>query len=1050
MNNIELNKKISIIIPIYNSEDFLNTCLDSLTKQSYKNLEIILVNDGSPKNCKEIVSEYMKKDERVKYVEHEKNKGLFQARITGFENSTGDYIAFLDADDYVSGDFYRELIQKAEETNSDIVFGKTVLDYGKDNRRIYNLFDFPFEELKGEECYEAFYDQEGLNFAWHITSNKIYSRKIWEKAVVEYKKVNKHLIMTEDFAFSNVVFYYARKVTKVDRVAFFYTKHDGASTSVNDLSFKKANKNIEDLTTSFSFVENFLKEKGVYEKYKEKFEKWRALYCQMHKSYILNMKFSKEEKEELEEKFNKFCPKQFEIQNSGFFSSIDTLWNDGLDKLKEKVMDDKTKVVSFDIFDTLITRPFLYPKDLFTFLNEDYRKLSNNLGIDFSKIREDCEVLARTEAHEQNKEEVNLDRIYEIIQEEYDIPKEILDVLKNKEIELELRFCKRRETAYSIYELAKYLGKRVICTSDMYLPLATIKEILDKNGFTNIDKIYLSCDVMKTKATGNLYDYVINEENIESEEMVHIGDNYHSDYEVAKKHRINSIYFPKTTDIMLDKNTTNNLTQMLYTSMPFWRDNQASMNFIGIRSMLAVAANKYFDNPFRVFNTESDFNIDPYLIGYYAVGLYMFGVGNWLLRETSGKSYKNLVFMARDGYLPMEVYNILKKYYTNVPEARYLRVSRKALISAMIINKIDLYKLTDVINIENHTPKYIIKYIKESIKDIPEAEIKSIIEKSGIKYEEDIKTLQKFNKLVKVISDELFDEEKNNLKIEKLKKYFGEFYQDKSATFDLGYSGRPELYLSVLCGKPIDTYFLNINQGEAIKYSQTAGYNLTTYFDAKPSVTGFAYESIISELAPSTIGYDFTGDVKPILEKANKTYQERYVIGIIQNAAKQFVKDVLDIFGDEYKKLYYQDYYISLPFVAYINSSKPIDMLVFNSIGFEDTVRLKEIKPITEEWMKERGFRNQREMNALINIGPIGVKNNSYLDYNNVVDLENHSKLVRLLFYALYDRPTFKRRMREIFKNHRGILKVGKVGYSAARGTKNAIYKGIRKIKGGK
>ena len=1050
MNTIELNKKISIIIPVYNSEDFLNTCLDSLTKQSYKNIEIILVNDGSPKNCKEIASEYMEKDERVKYVEHEKNKGLFQARITGFENSTGDYIAFLDADDYVSNDFYRELVQKAEETNSDIVFGKTVLDYGKDNKRIYNLFDFPFEELNGEECYEAFFDQEGLNFAWHITPNKIYSRRIWEKAVVEYKKVNKHLIMTEDFAFSSIAFYFAKKVTKVDRVAFFYTKHDGASTSVNDLSFKKANKNLEDLTTSFSFVENFLKEKGVYEKYKEKFERWRALYCQMHKSYILNMKFTKEEKEELEEKFNKFCPKQFEIPNSGFFSSIDTLWNDGLDKLKEKVMDDKTKVVSFDIFDTLITRPFLYPKDLFTFLNEDYRKLSNNLGIDFSRIREDCEVLARTEAHEQNKEEVNLDRIYEIIQEEYDISKEILDVLKNKEIELELRFCKRRETAYSIYELAKYLGKRVICTSDMYLPFATIKEILDKNGFTNIDKIYLSCDVMKTKATGNLYDYVINEENIEPEEMVHIGDNYHSDYEVAKKHKINSIYFPKTTDIMLDKNTTNNLTQMLYTSMPFWRDNQASMNFIGIRSMLAVVANKYFDNPFRVFNTESDFNIDPYLIGYYAVGMYMFGVGNWLLRETSGKNYKNLVFMARDGYLPMEVYNILKKYYTNVPEAKYLRVSRKALISAMIINKIDLYKLTDVINIENHTPKYIIKYIKESIKDIPEEEIKNIIEESGIKYDEDIKTIQKFNKLVKIISDNLFDEEKNNVKIGKLKKYFGEFYKDKSATFDLGYSGRPELYLSVLCGKPIDTYFLNINQGEAIKYSQTAGYNLTTYFDAKPSVTGFAYESIISELAPSTIGYDFTGEVKPILEKAEKTYQERYVIGIIQNAAKQFVKDILDIFGDEYRKLHYQDYYISLPFLAYINSSKPIDMLVFNSIGFEDTVRLKEIKPITEDWLKERGYRNQREMSALINVGHAGVLNNSYLDYNNVVDLENHSKLVRLLFYALYDRTTFKRRMREIFKNHKGILKVGKAGYSAARGTKNAIYKGIRKIKGGK
>jgi len=1050
MANAELSKKISIVIPVYNSEDFLNTCLDSLTKQSYKNLEIIIVNDGSPKNCKEIANEYIHKDNRIKYVEHEKNKGLFQARVTGFENSTGDYIAFLDADDYVSNDFYRELVQKAEDTNSDIVIAKTVMDYGKNNRRIYNLFDFPFEELNGEECYDEFYNQEGLNFSWHTLPNKIYSRRIWDKALVEYKKINKHFIMTEDLAFANVLFYYAKKVTKVDRVAFFYTKHEGASTSVNDMSFKKANKNLEDLTTSFSFVENFLKEKGIYERYQAKFERWRALYCQMHKSYMLNLKFSKEEKEELERKFDEFCPKQFEIKNSGFFSSVDTPWNNGLDKLKEKVMDKNIKVISFDIFDTLITRPFLYPKDLFVFLNDDYRKLSNNLGIDFSRIREDCEVLARTEAYENKKEEVTLDRIYEIIQEEYDISKNILDVLKQKEIALELRFCKKRETAYSIYKLAKYIGKRVICTSDMYLPLNVIQQLLNENDYKEIDAIYLSCELMKTKATGNLYDFVLQKENIESNEMLHIGDNYNSDYEIAKKHKITAIHFPKTTAIMLDKNVTNNLSQMLYTSMPFWRDNQTSMNFLGIRTMLAIVANKYFDNPYRVFNNESDFNIDPFLIGYYVVGMYMFGVGNWLLEQTSDKNYKNLVFMARDGYLPMQIYNILKPYYTNVPEAKYLRVSRKALISAMIINKIDLYKLTDVINIENHTPKYIIKYIKQSLKNISDEEIQKIIESNGIQYEENIKTKQNFNKLVRIIINELFDEEKNNKKIQKLKGFFGQYFENKSVTFDIGYSGRPELYLSVLCDKPIDTYFLNINQDEAIKYSKVAGYNLTTFFDAKPAVTGFAYESIISELAPSTIGYDLTGkEVKPILEKDNKTYQERYVIGVIQNAAKQFVKDILKIFGDEYKKLYYQNYYISLPFMSYINSSKPIDMLIFNSIGFEDTVRNKEIKPITEDWLKERQYRNQREMNALINNTNFVVTNNSYLNYNNVVDLEHHSKFIRFVFYALYDRPTFKRRMQEIFKNHPVILKIGKAGYFFVRKTKNVIYKGIHKIKGG-
>ena len=139
----------------------------------------------------------------------------------------------------------------------------------------------------------------------------------------------------------------------------------------------------------------------------------------------------------------------------------------------------------------------------------------------------------------------------------------------------------------------------------------------------------------------------------------------------------------------------------------------------------------------------------------------------------------------------------------------------------------------------------------------------------------------------------------------------------------------------------------------------------------------------------------------------------------MQKAAKQFVEDILQIFGKEYKKLYYQDYYISLPFMSYINSSRPIDMQMFNSIGFEDTVRSKEVKPITEDWLVERKNKNQKDMNSLINAGKIKIANNSYLDYNNVVDLEHHSKLSRLIFYILYDRPTFKRRIREILKKGR-------------------------------
>ena len=1048
MKDVENKKKISIIIPVYNAEEFLEECLNCLLNQSYKNLEVIIVNDGSKGNCNEIADKYMKIDERVKYVEHEKNKGLFQARVTGVKNSTGDYIAFLDSDDKVSNDYYRELIDKAEETNSDIVASKIVMDFDVDNKVIYNLFDFQFDELNGEECLDEYFKQEGLNFAWHISHNKIYSRRIWEKALPDYEKNNTHLVMTEDFSFSSVLFYYAKKVTKVDRVAMFYNKHEGASTSTNHMTIQKITKNLTDLKTSFSFVENFLKEKGIYDKYKDNFERWRALYCQMHKGYLENEKFSDEEWKKINKLFEDFCPKQMKINNMHFFSSAQTEWNNGLEELKAKVMDKNIKVVSFDIFDTLVTRPFLRPTDLFVCLNEDYRKMTNNIGIDFSKIREDCEVLARTKAYKSKKEEVTLDEIYETIKEEYDISDEILSSLKQKEINLELKYCKRRETAYSIYKLAKYLEKRVICTSDMYLPKDVIKQIIEENGFY-VDKIYLSDEIMKTKGKGTLYDYVLKEEKIEAKEMVHIGDNYETDFENSLKHGIVGIYFPKTTDLMLNRNHTNNLSQMFASSMPFWRDNQTSMNFIGIRTMLAMVANKYFDNPFRSFNRNSDFNIDPYLIGYYNLGMYMFGVVNWLLKETQNQGYSSLVFMARDGYLPMEIYNIMKKYYNNVPEAKYVRVSRKALIPAMIIKPIDLYKLIDVVNITNHSTKDLLYYIKDCIRNCSEAELENIMSKNKIDLNANIETKQNFNKIIKIIIKELFDKEKNDIKNKKLREYFSKIYDGKSATFDIGYSGRPEVYLSILCEKPIDTYFLNINQDETLKYSDAAHYKLKTFFDGKPAVTGFSYETMISELAPSCIGYDIKSDVKPILEKSNITYQEYYVVSTMQKAAKEFVNDMLDTFGEAYKKLYYQNYYISLPFMAYINSSKPLDMLVFNSIGFEDTVRYSKIITMTDEWMKERGYRNQRTMDELIfrTNGDNFIKR-GYLDYNDP-DLEHHSKPIRFLYYLLFDRITFKRRMREVFKNHKVILSIGKGCYSLARGTKNVVYKGVHKLKGG-
>ena len=871
--------------------------------------------------------------------------------------------------------------------------------------------------------------------------------EIWKKALKHYSKITTHLLMTEDFAFSTVLFYYAKKLTNVQTDCVYYCKHETTSTSINDLKFKKFNKNITDITTSFNFIEDFLKEEKVYDKYKYKFNKWKCLYANQQKSYVEMSEMSKEEKKEAQDMIEKFYPNAEKIINSEYIYSVVTKWNDGLEKLKLAICDEKLKYISFDIFDTLIKRPFFIPKDLFILLNKYFREYTNKeSGMDFSKIRVHCEQLARERIETDECQEITLDEIYDTIETEYGIKKEILEKLKNKEIEYEIRFCERRNIGYELYTLALAKGKKVIFTSDMYLQKDVIEKILIKNGYTENEKLYLSSEVKLTKARGDLYKYVLEDLKISNEEMLHMGDNYQSDVETPIKLKIKAMHLPKATDVALQSNY---FTKMFTQSMPFWRDNATSMNFIGIRTMLGMVANKYFDNPFISFNEASDFNADPYIIGYYILGMYTFGIAKWLLEETENKDYNNLVFMARDGYLPMEAYRVMKHLYKNVPQEKYLYVSRKALVPITIMSKLDFYKLPECINVTNHTPKEILKYLKSCIKEDINAE--EILKQNNIDENKKLKTINNFNKFIKIVVDNLYDEEKSKKNLSSLKSYFDKFYEGNSATFDIGYSARPEMFLSNLCQKPIDTFFLNINMDEAFRHSDMSNFKLKTFFDGKPSATGFAYESMLSALAPSCIGYEIKeNSVEPVFEKYNKTYQEEFIISIMQNAAIEFVKDITKIFEEEIKELYYERYYISLPIMSYINSSKEIDKSIFNAIYFEDDVRLKEPVKMTTEWNKELGYKNQRTMEELIyGGGSRAVDNYGYLDYNRYPDLEHHSKPVRFIYYILFDRPTFKRRMRESLENHKIIFGIGKGIYSYGSKIKNVIYKGIHKIKGG-
>lgn len=146
---------VTVVVPVYKVEKYLERCLDSIVNQTYKNLEIILVDDGSPDNCPKLCDGWQKKDKRIKVI-HKENQGLGMARNTGIENSTGEYICFVDSDDYIDKRTIELSLQNVIEKNSDIcVYGyNRVLNDGNLQRSFVPCVEK--QEFEGEEVLEDF------------------------------------------------------------------------------------------------------------------------------------------------------------------------------------------------------------------------------------------------------------------------------------------------------------------------------------------------------------------------------------------------------------------------------------------------------------------------------------------------------------------------------------------------------------------------------------------------------------------------------------------------------------------------------------------------------------------------------------------------------------------------------------------------------------------------------------------------------------------------------------------------------------------------------
>ena len=403
--------------------------------------------------------------------------------------------------------------------------------------------------------------------------------------------------------------------------------------------------------------------------------------------------------------------------------------------------------ISFDIFDTLVKRNVENPVDIFSIIELQE-------GKEFKSMRIEAEVRARRELE---KKEIIIQDIYSYF------PKDDRQRLLKLELDTELKAIVPNLPIMDVYNRCIQMGKIVYITSDMYWPENNVIQLLKQNGVYGYKKLYLSSKEQKVKSDGSLFHLLLEQEGIKPNQLVHIGDSKHGDYNEPRKMGIKAVHIPRFfNNIEFRGNGKNSKIQMNY-------------------------LNNLINNTFRYTN-------DPYYgFGYSQFGKLLYGYVNWIHQQVKMRGIKKLFFFARDGYIMKRAYEVMID--DSEIETYYLEVSRRSLRGPIlwldskfetIINMISNAKLITLTNIFDGICLDITNY-------------EEVIRKHHLDFDSifDRRTIYQ-NKRLKALIDELRPDIISNSKkeYELLIEYLDQ--NNVSGQFgvvDIGYSGSMQRYL---------------------------------------------------------------------------------------------------------------------------------------------------------------------------------------------------------------------------------------------------------------
>lgn len=582
----------------------------------------------------------------------------------------------------------------------------------------------------------------------------------------------------------------------------------------------------------------------------------------------------------------------------------------------EIIKRDDIQLVSFDLFDTLLARPSLFPKDIYTLLQSTVK---TEYGLNFWKLRYSAE-------DELNNEFATLGEIWEYIAKKNHLDSKTAHALREKEMKLERDMLTVRRDTKLLYDAAVSCGKRIVVVSDMYLPSDFLLAVIKEKGFDRVSAVYVSCEHKMRKSNGKLYEFVLKQERISSPaEMLHIGDDEASDYKAALEQGITAVYYPSVWDLtMASDSPWGNVFRVVgLSAVPAKR---ILLSFAFLNSWNKSDNMLYGEHCFASLEQFSDLFLAP-MLTELAIEL--------LSNNEIQNGYSALLFAARDGFLPQKIYEILGKNRKHI-FGKYLYVSRQALSYASYHSFEDYFKQTKWVGDTYRLKDYLDMYIVTQ--ETRDAILKKLTEEEC-----------ELN-----LCDPSFDPWSIlNRYSEELEQYYSEqkelskaYYKatiaqtgGRQIIFDCGYNGSVSVGLQRATDLPVDKYYLweTADNRRRDRYNHTK----TVCFFKGEVFHGLniLFEECFSPLAGTCRGFEMCdGTPRPVLEALNVSDEMRRAMNTLESCCTKFAEEFEKTFCDYLSDMRSSDhnYYFAVARAVLVDS--PYDELsVFQPIRFPDS-----------------------------------------------------------------------------------------------------------------